>query len=167
MRPAKLATVFSRSTALIVHPSSRTTDGVWILAEPCVWLSADVSDDALGEAVLAALAASRTDVPHPTNWKGVLQPLLAVAGVTTWAAFAKSALCVHVSLDGDGDDTMHVTPTANLGAREGFEELQAESAARSRRHRRRRPSGRPSVACSRFLARPALLGSREASGHDN
>lgn len=127
MLPVKRATVFSRSTGLIVHPSSRTTDGVWILAEPCVRLSADVPDDALGEAVLAALAASRTDVPHPTNWKGIVQPLLAVAGVTTWAAFAKRARCVHVSLDGNGDDTMHVTPTANLGPREGFEEIQNES----------------------------------------
>lgn len=119
----KLANIFQRAGAFLIHPSSRTTDGVWILESPCVRLRIDVSDETLGQTVLAQLKASRTGVPHPTDWKSVARPLLDAAEVRSWSTFTKGTLSVKVMADGD---IVQVTPTANLGARGGFEELLAE-----------------------------------------
>lgn len=114
----KLATAYRRGSAVLVHPSARTTDGVWILSEPCVRLPSDCSDVELGDAVLSALKGSKSPLPHPTEWKGVLEPLLDAAGVRSWKTFAKCAACVEVAaLAGE----LEFVPTENMGADEGFE----------------------------------------------
>lgn len=114
----KRATVYRRGPALLVHPSSRTTDGVWILSEPCVRLPSDCSDVEMGNAVLSALEGSKSPVPHPSQWKRVLEPLLKAAGVEAWKTFAKSAVCVEVEAQ---DGQLEFIPTENLGGDEGFQ----------------------------------------------
>lgn len=115
----KLATVFRRRAHFIIHPSSCSTDGLWIGSEPYVRLPVDCTDGQLGATLLSALESSKTGVPHPTEWKGLLEPLLQAAGVKSWGAFAKNAVCVLVSEEADN---IELVPTVNLGAREGFEE---------------------------------------------
>jgi len=51
--------------------------------------------------LLAVLAKSRKNVPHPTSWAGLTAPLLKAAGVRSYNAFANSAKCVGASLEGD------------------------------------------------------------------
>ena len=114
----KRATVYRRGPAVLVHPSSRTTDGVWLVSEPCVRLSSDCSDVEMGNALLAALEESKLSVPHPTQWKGILQPLLSAAGVKSWKTFAKSAVCVEVEAQ---DSRVELIPTQNLGSDDGFQ----------------------------------------------
>lgn len=113
----KRATVYQRGAVILVHASSRTTDGVWILSEPCIRLPSDCGDAAMGLAVMSALEASQSSVPHPTQWKGLVEPLLRAAGVRTWKAFAKSAVCVEVE---ERDGQLALIPAVNLGSEEGF-----------------------------------------------
>ena len=114
----KRATAYRRKGHFFVHASSRTTDGVWILTEPCVKLDETCSDEDLGEATRAAISASRAGVPHPRNFAGLLDPLLRQAGVKTWSAFAKTATCAEIEADGG---KVSVIPTRNLGVDEGFQ----------------------------------------------
>src|SRR3989338_4755350 len=113
----KRAIVYQRWSVILVHPSSRTTEGVWILSIPCVRLPTDCSDAELGEARQSALEGSKASVPHPTQWNGVLEPLLKVADVGAWKTFAKSAVCVEVEQEADG---LNLIPTINRGINEGF-----------------------------------------------
>ena len=128
----KLATVYRRRADFIIHPDSCTTVEAWILSEPCVRLPVDCTDGQLGATVLSALERSKTGVPHPTEWKGLLEPLLQAAGVKSWGAFAKNAVCVLVSEEANN---IELVPTVNLGAREGFEEdEEKEEEERSEEH---------------------------------
>jgi Immunity protein Imm1 len=82
------ATAYRRMEHLFVHSSSRTTDGVWILSEPCIKLDEECTDGDLGAAVQACLQGSRTGVPHPTSWGHLLDPLLVLAGEKSWGTLA-------------------------------------------------------------------------------
>ena len=125
----KQATAYKRKAQLFVHSSSRTTAGVWILGEPCIRLDEACSDLEFGTAVKAALDASSSDVPHPRSWAGLLDPLLKLAGVKSWSAFAKTASCVEIEEDGG---KVSIIPTKNLGVRDGF---QAERVRAATTHR--------------------------------
>lgn len=114
----KLATVFLRRKVLLIHPSSRTTDGVWIMVAPCAVTPESTSDADLGGMVERALAQSTQNVPHPQQWGGLLKPLLSAAGVKSWRTFAEGAVCVQVQLS---CDEVRAIPTENLGAKEGFQ----------------------------------------------
>lgn len=116
----KRAIVYKRMSKYFVHASSRTTEGVWILTEP--WLSADatVNDERLGEIIQAALAGSVSGIPHPTEWSGLLDPLLRLAGVNSWAKFAEAAASAEIETN---DGTISILPTKNLGVEGGFEPL--------------------------------------------
>ena len=114
----KCATVYQFKRELILHAMSKTADGVWILAEPCERFPSDVADDALGQALQAALKRSREGIPHPTDFRAVTEPLLRVAGVKSWNTFAKSALCVEV--EEPQPDVVELIPTENKGAEDGF-----------------------------------------------
>jgi hypothetical protein len=113
----KRATAYRRKGHFVVHASARTTDGVWILTDPCVKLDQSRSDEDLGEATRAAISASRAGVPHPRNLAELLDPLLRQAGVKTWSAFAKTATCAEIEATGK----VSVIPTRNLGVDEGFQ----------------------------------------------
>ena len=110
------ATAYRTEDAFVLHAESRTTDGVWIATEPYMRLSVGCSSSELGEGMLAVLAASRSDVEHPTDWKGLLKPLLKVAGLRSWRSLARVARCVSVEASSEG---ITFVPSENLGPREG------------------------------------------------
>ncbi|HEY8210752.1 MAG TPA: hypothetical protein VIG99_24880 [Myxococcaceae bacterium] len=112
------ATVYRRKKQFLVHASSRTTDGAWILWPPCLAVPEGSHGQELGQSIRAALDASRMNVPHPQIWKGLLDPLLALAGVKAWSTFSKDASCVEVEDDGS---RITLIPTRNLGPDEGFQ----------------------------------------------
>ncbi len=76
--------------------------------------------DKLGALIGQALEVSKSDVPHPTSWKGLFDPVLQLAGVKSWSTFVKSAKCVEVELDEDG---IWLIPMRNLGANGGFDRI--------------------------------------------
>ena len=112
------ATVYLRKKKFLVHASSKTTEGVWILWEPCVLVPEASDDRELGLAIRTALDESRVDVAHPQNWNSLLGPLLVLADVKSWTTFSKSAACVEVE---EVADRVCVIPTRNLGSDEGFQ----------------------------------------------
>lgn len=116
----KRASVYLRKKQCLVHASSKTTDGVWIIWEPCLAVQAADADRDLGDAIQTALDASQTGVPHPRNWKELQKPLLALAGVRSWSTFSKGAACVEVEEEGG---RIALIPTRNLGTDEGFQAL--------------------------------------------
>jgi hypothetical protein len=118
----KRATAYQRGERIILHASSKTKAGVWILSAPV--LAADQTDPRhLGEGVLEALDGSREGVPHPISWKGIFDPVLQLAGVKSWGTFAKMAKCVQIEF---GTNRIALLPTKNLGAKDGFEPLPAK-----------------------------------------
>jgi len=50
-------------------------------------LPLDADASAVGDAVLSALTASSDAIPHPTDWRAMAMPRLAVAGVRSERAF--------------------------------------------------------------------------------
>jgi hypothetical protein len=116
----KMAMAYKRGKRTLLHASSRTTAGVWILSAPVV--AAD-EDTYLGRLILEALDRSQENVPHPTSWEGGLDPLLEVAGTKNWKTFVKSTRCVGIEFE-----TNRVTflPMKNLGAKDGFVPLEGK-----------------------------------------
>lgn len=114
----RAASVFKRSGRFIVHPSSTTTAGVGIAAEPVVVLPGDVPERDLGQAILTAIRESKSGVPAPDSWADVAKPLLRAASVRSWSAFVKGTVNCEVVDDGVH---LHFAPTENRGARGGFQ----------------------------------------------
>jgi len=88
-----------RRDAWYWSPYNKTTAGAWIGAEPIVKLPRDAPAAVLGTTVIELLAASTGPVPHPTDWKKLLEPLLAAAGVKSWRTLAAGAKSVSVESD--------------------------------------------------------------------
>lgn len=115
----KAATAYRRGNRIFLHASSKTTAGVWILDQPVAGVAGDDAD-AVGAAAHASLAGSREGVAHPTAWGALFDPVLALAGVKTFATFIKGAKCVEIEAD---DDIIRLIPTRNEGIDEGFNPL--------------------------------------------
>lgn len=113
----KRATLYRRKNQYLVHASSKTTDGVWVLSEPCLALPEACGHRDLGLTIQAALDGSRADVPHPRSWEALLAPLLALADEKTWKSFSMGAACAEVE---EEDGRIALIPTRNLGTDEGF-----------------------------------------------
>lgn len=97
---------------------SRTEAGFWVAAQPCLALAADVSPAEVGTAVATALSASGGGLPNPRPGGPLpIQPLVELAGVKSWPAFAKGVRLVAVRLEGAD---VSVEPKENRGGREGF-----------------------------------------------
>lgn len=110
------ASVYRRGNVLILQPFSTTTAGVGIATPPSVTLDAGASPEMIGLALVQAMQESRSEVPHPLDWKGVGGSLLAAAKVRSWSAFARGTLCCEVS---DNGKFITLRPTINEG-RKGF-----------------------------------------------
>jgi hypothetical protein len=124
----KLATAYERGGKLYVHGFSRTTAGMWVFCEP-VLMPAEEPEE-VGRAIRASLAASRGDIPHPSQPElDVLdRPLLALARATSFDDFAEGATCVQVSMqDSVEGEAITLIPLRNGGAREGFTTLEEKS----------------------------------------
>jgi hypothetical protein len=118
----KRATAYKRGDRILLHASSKTIDGVWVLTAPV--LTEDRNNSVrLGKAVLDALDGSKEGIDHPTSWTGVFDPVLRLAGVKSWNAFTRSAKCVEIEF---GTNQVTFVPTKNLGPKDGFEPLSTE-----------------------------------------
>ena len=113
----KRATVYFRKKMYLVSPSSKTTDGVWLLVEPCIAVPEASSNEELERAIRVSLDRSRTDIPHPRIWERRREPLLELAGVKSWSTFSKGASCLDVEDEGY---RIVLVPTKNLGSTKGF-----------------------------------------------
>ena len=115
----KRVIAYQRKAQVIVFAQSQTTAGVWIMDGAAY--AAEIGDvSQIGILIDQALEVSKVDVPHPTSWKGLFDPVLKLAGVKSWSTFVKSAKCVEVELDEDG---IWLIPTRNLGADGGFDRI--------------------------------------------
>ena len=101
---------------------SQTTAGLWMGVRPFLKLGVDEPAARLGEAVCEALAASRTGIPHPTDWDAVEDPTLAMAGVKSVAKFAQGAKSVSVE---DENGTLTIVPYKKMSPKGDFEELKS------------------------------------------
>jgi hypothetical protein len=122
----RCANVLKLPTRLVVHPMNRTTAGVWVFAEPCTSLEPASSPEAVGAAVLSALACSVSDAEHPTDWAEFGKRRLSAFGVTSEAKLHAGRL-VHVEAVGG---QLTVAPTRNGGATgptKGFSNLSEKS----------------------------------------
>jgi hypothetical protein len=95
----KTAAIYRRGGKVFMHPYSTSTQGLWIFTEP-VFVATEFDRKLAGQ-LLAILAKSRENVPHPKSWAGLTAPLLKAAGARSYNAFANSAKCVEAVLDGD------------------------------------------------------------------
>lgn len=118
------AVAYKRHDDLFLHSSSRTTAGVWIASSPFIKVESDSTLFSKGEALIKILNASQENVPHPTNWSGLIGPLLELAGVKTWSTFMKKARCLNLEAD---SGQLKIIPNRNLGPKSGFEPNQANS----------------------------------------
>jgi hypothetical protein len=121
----KAATVFKRGDVFYVHSESKTTEGVWIATPPFTEIRAEATASAKGDAVRDALDASKESVPHPTSHGGVVDRLLELAGVKSWAVFASNSACVTVEFDGE---QLRLIPNRNFGPTGAFEPILANAA---------------------------------------
>ncbi len=91
-------------------------DGAWIATPPLQ--SVDVGNtELLGTYTTKALDCSKMDVPHPTEFKSLIAPLLALADARTWAQFVRGTLVLGVK---SSDSQIILTPYANKGSTGGF-----------------------------------------------
>jgi hypothetical protein len=114
----QLATAYLRGSVVVTHSASQTTAGVWIASDPVSRCDA-ANSDCVGRAVIDALAASESGVPHPSleEMSRLFNPVLRVAEVSTWRTFAARAKCVQISSDGV---RAILRPMTNRG-KDGFE----------------------------------------------
>jgi hypothetical protein len=119
----KRATLYRRAGALLIHASSRTTAGAWVLEPPCLRIAEDASADELGAMVRAALAGSRSGIPLPQLGPSLFAPMLQLAGVKTWNTFAKSAHCAELE---ELDGIIHVVPCEAV-PKEGFQMVEEKT----------------------------------------
>jgi hypothetical protein len=116
------ADIYLRRGRFIIHASSETTAGLWILAEPVIGLEEACSDAELVRAISAAIDGSRRGVQHPVVWDSMFAPVLQLAGVKTWPTFVKGAARIALS---QIDRKLTIMPTRNLGAKDGYDDAAA------------------------------------------
>jgi len=121
------AVVYAIGSKLIVASSSKTTMGVGLHVDPVV-LSLDSSMGDVEVQLAESLRASDRILAHPaqSEWKGSFDPFLKAAGVRSFRSFMQNARMLMVDQDENG---VTITPTRNLGAKGGFEELLNEQVA--------------------------------------
>ena len=112
----RFASVYRRDEHYFVHANAKTVDGFWVASEPAALFAIDSTPQALGEAVLNALASGRLDVATPASgdYRAMQAPLLAVAKVASWTALQRSASFCGVWQRGV---EVLVEPTLNGGTR--------------------------------------------------
>ena len=116
----KSATAYSRRGKVFIHSSSKTKDGVWILAEPAISISDVIDANVAGASVMQCLDGSRVGVDHPKSFSALFSPVLRLAKVKSYKEFAREAKCVEILEDGG---VIGFFPRENLGVDEGFVRL--------------------------------------------
>jgi hypothetical protein len=91
---------------------------------PEIKVAKDAPPDALGKAAIEALDGSKQDVPHPpySELETGFKPMLDLAGVKTWAAFARNACNVGIEVDAS-NQWLIIEPWENVGTKKGFVQI--------------------------------------------
>jgi hypothetical protein len=115
----KNASAFKRDDGWYFHADCKTTDGLWIESSPRIKHSVDATSSVLGQAVIEVLSGSKEGVPRPplAELHEEFTPLMELAGVKTWAAFARRASSVVISAD---NEWLTFEPWENAGTKMGF-----------------------------------------------
>ena len=111
------ANVYLKGNTVVIMPSCRTTAGFYMEQEPVRTVQqGDVA--AIGEAVLAALAAYRENIPTLRRKDHGPLSLAAIAtGARTEAAFMRGAKTCAIEVD---EQNCYVFSYENRGVQEGF-----------------------------------------------
>lgn len=102
---------FPEGTA--VNVMDQTVEGLHVGSPLVHWCESGSGPETLGLAVILALGEHRSQLPHVTDWKGLLAPLLKCCGVRSWAALQRRAHCVSIERR---NDAWVVSPSRNGGA---------------------------------------------------
>jgi hypothetical protein len=88
---------------------------------PRIKIAFDAPPDALGNAVFEALSGSVENILHPplAELEDRFKPVLELAGVKTWAAFARGASSVAIEED-ISNEWLIIEPWSNAGPKMGF-----------------------------------------------
>jgi hypothetical protein len=113
------ATIYLREDSFYIGSNSQTVDGAWI-ANARLHRIATNDDRLLGEMTIDALAHSCTGVPHPTDFKALVAPLLTISQQSTWRRFASNTLALLIE---NFDCRIRLMPYRNLGGSQGFESI--------------------------------------------
>lgn len=116
----KVAQAYKRADGFYFGSLSQTTAGVWIASAPELKLEASAGVAAIGDAAIKVIDASRGPVEHPSNWDDVPEPMVDLAGVKSWQAFAKGAK--HCSLEAE-NERLQIVPQRSLAPNRGFEPI--------------------------------------------
>lgn len=95
----KRAGVYHRGDVLVMLAMSRTTDGLYIVADKPVIVPFNSSPSVIGKTLLQVLSESKIGVPHPTNWKDHGRDLYEAVGVKRWSAFTDGATSCSIEED--------------------------------------------------------------------
>ena len=114
----KSAVIYERKGKFYIRASSQTNVGVWVDDGECYSVDVDSDHEEIGKCVFTALNKSKTNIIHPTDWKGVSIPLFEAAKVKSWSTFGKNAKCVNIYVD---NNDIKIMPTENKSSiNEGF-----------------------------------------------
>ena len=106
------ASAYQMKDRWLIHSMRRTTAGLLVSCEPFVCLPLEAEVQVLGETLITALRRAVGVVQHPTDWKPLALPRLAVAGVKSERAFQLQSLLVSVTTIAD---VILLLPTRNGG----------------------------------------------------
>jgi tRNA U38,U39,U40 pseudouridine synthase TruA len=112
----KAAIAYERRGQLLVHSSSRTDAGVWVLSQPV--MAVDVENELdIGESVRKCLENSKIGIKHPESFSGAFSPILKLARARSYRDFSSGAKCVEIFEEGG---VVNFFSTRNHGVDEGF-----------------------------------------------
>src|SRR5579859_6151532 len=99
----KSATAYKRGNAVFVHSNSQTTAGLWIAGPPYLKVAFEGPPEAIGNAVIEALNASKESLPQPKQdeWGRIFSPMLELAGTRSLGKFEQGALCCGLETEGE------------------------------------------------------------------
>ena len=121
----RLAGVDLRQGELIIDSYDLTEAGFWVANGKYLRMAEDVSDEALGSAVLEMHRRSEHGRPIPSrDDPSPALPILQALGLRSYSQYMRGT--VHVSVRQD-DSGVLIEPSHNGGARTGFTPLPGES----------------------------------------
>lgn len=86
---------------IYLEPEGRTKDWLWVFIGELTTIEDSVSDEELGNTVLAILAESRYDVPQPESMEGPGRAAL-TAGFKSFLPYGREAKSVGITEDENG-----------------------------------------------------------------
>src|SRR5262245_45075988 len=110
--------IYERLSVMYAVAMSRTAAGFLVAdGEPAI-VDSDSTAEEIGRAARTAARRCRTDLPNPTDFRAVTEPLRIAAGVSRYRDFEKSAKNIDVEIL---PDRILIVPSRNLNRTKGRE----------------------------------------------